>query len=361
MSACIVPHLASAQNKENDETPTLEEKVTDAVLDTEIETLQETVITGIPQQTDNKFITFAIENDLFASGEDRDYTNGFRLSYFEAGAELPNWAENLGEVYPGFEINDTTSLTFSIGQNLYTPNDISVAANQPNDRPWAAWLYGSAGMVSVTDDNVDELEIALGVVGPAALGEETQKIVHDTIGAESPEGWDNQIQNELGLVLSWSRRWPEYFGTPIGQDLWFSAAPQIGVSLGNIYTHAEIGANFRLSPASERLSDLPLRVRPAMPGTGYFPKPSNDWSWSLFGGVNGRAVGRNIFLDGNTFRDDKLQSNIDKKNFVYDMNVGVDFTYGQTRVSYTAVRRSREFDGQDDTSVFGAVSISRRF
>ena len=352
-----VPDLVHAQNTES--ISTLEEKVTDSVLEEEIKTIQESVVTGIPQQTDNKFLTFAIENDLFASGEDQYYTNGFRLSYFEAGADLPNWARNLGEVYPGFRINDTTSLTFSIGQNLYTPQDITIAADQPNDRPWAAWLYGSAGMVSVTNNNVDELEVALGVVGPMAQGEEVQSFVHEYTDSPDPKGWDNQIENEVGIVLSWSRRWPEYFGMPLGEDLWFSAAPQIGVSLGNIYTHGEAGMNFRLSPTSERLSDLPLRVRPAMPGTGYYQKPENGWSWSLFGGVNGRLVGRNIFLDGNTFRDDT--PSVDKKNFVYDLNAGVDFTYGQTRISYTAVRRSKEFQDQNENAIFGAVSLSRRF
>jgi lipid A 3-O-deacylase len=103
---------------------------------------------------------------------------------------------------------------------------------------------------------------------------------------------------------------------------------------------------------------MPLRVRPSMPGTGYFPKPEHGFSWSLFGGINGRAVGRNIFLDGNTFEN---SPSVDKKPFVYDINAGVDFTYGQTRLSYTLVHRSKEFDTQDETSIFGAVSISRRF
>lgn len=325
----------------------------------ELPTLEDLVIAAAPKQTDPHFLTLAMENDLFASGEDQYYTNGVRLSWFEAGIDIPPWAEKIGELYPGFRLNESTSLTFSIGQNLYTPSDITIADPQPDDRPWAAWLYGSAGMVSVTDNNIDEIEISLGVVGPAAMGKQVQHFVHEHISdSPNPEGWTHQLKNEIGLILSWERRWPEYYGQQIGERLWFSAAPQIGVSLGNIYTHGEAGMNFRISPVDERLSDLPLRVRPSMPGTGFFPKPKNGWSWSLFGGVNGRLVGRNIFLDGNTFRD---SPSVDKKRIVYDVNAGVDFTYGQTRLSYTLVRRSREFDGQDEASVFGAVSVSRRF
>lgn len=320
--------------------------------------LEDMVISGISKETDPSFITLAVENDLFASGTDEYYTSGFRLSWFEAGAVPPSWIGDIGELYPGFRVNDTTSVTFSLGQNLYTPRNIEIASPQNNDRPWAAWLYLSSGLTTITNDHIDELEMSLGVVGPLALGEETQKFIHENISdSPIPRGWDNQLDNELGLNLSWQRRWPEYASWSF-DDYWMTLAPQVGISLGNIYTHAEGGLNFRLSPKTERFSDMPLRVRPAMPGTGYFPKPSGGFSWSLFGGVNGRAIGRNIFLDGNTFEN---SPSVDKKYFVYDMNAGVDVIYGQTRLSYTLVRRSKEFEGQNDASVFGAISVSRRF
>ena len=321
-------------------------------------TLEDRVVSELPRQLDPSFITLAFENDLFGSGEDRYYTNGFRLSWFEAGAIPPDWITNIGELYPGFRLNDTTSVTFSIGQNLYTPQDISIATAQPNGRPWAAWLYGSAGLTTITDSHIDELEMALGVVGPWALGRQTQKFVHEHISnSPEPKGWDNQLDNEIGGYFSWQRRWPNFVATRL-DHVWLTTTPNIGMTLGTVYTHAEAGLNFRLSPKSEMISDTPLRVRPAMPGTGYFPIPKNDWSWSVFGGINGRAVGRNIFLDGNTFED---SPSVDKKRFVYDINAGFDVTYGQNRFSYTLVRRSKEFQGQDETSVFGAISLSRRF
>lgn len=322
------------------------------------ETLENQITSNINSQVDPSFITLAIENDLFASDKDQNYTSGFRLSWFEAGAKPPTWIGNVGELYPGFDINDTTSITFSFGQNLYTPEDITNPSQQNNDRPWAAWLYLSTGLTTVTKNHVDEIEMALGVVGPYALGEQTQKFIHKHVSnSDIPQGWNNQLNNELGLNFSWQRRWPEYM-TWSTDDHWFRLSPNVGLSLGNVYTHAETGLNFRFSPKTERFSDMPLRVRPSMPGTGYFPKPENGWSWSLFGGVDTRIVGRNIFLDGNTFEN---SHSVDKKPFVYDLNAGVDFTYGQTRLSYTLVRRSKEFDNQDDASIFGAISVSRRF
>lgn len=323
-------------------------------------TLEDEIISARSNKANADILTLSSENDLYASGRDENYTNGVRLSYFNADFDLPAWARRFGEIYPGFRLNDTTALTYSIGQNLYTPSDITIEAEQPDDRPWAAWLYGSVGLVTITDNHMDELEIALGVVGPAAGGKMVQRFVHNYIsGSDEPRGWGNQIKNELGVVVSWERRWPQYLSQRIGEGLFFSASPHIGTSLGNIYTHAEGGVSFRLSPYNDRFADLPARVRPAMPGTGYYPSPEDGWSWAVFAGATGRLVGRNIFLDGNTFRDNS--PSVDKEAFVYDLDVGADLIMGENRLSYTVVRRSKEFEGQENTSVFGAVTLSRRF
>lgn len=52
----------------------------------------------------------------------------------------------------------------------------------------------------------------------------------------------------------------------------------------------------------------------------------------MFVGAEGRAVGRNIFLDGNSFKDSPA---VDKKPFVTDAIAGVAFTYSKVRLSYT--------------------------
>lgn len=49
----------------------------------------------------------------------------------------------------------------------------------------------------------------------------------------------------------------------------------------------------------------PPRIQPSLPGSGFFVPPQDRFGWYLFAGVEGRAVARNIFLDGNTFRDSR--------------------------------------------------------
>src|SRR5437868_1390157 len=50
-------------------------------------------------------------------------------------------AKALGGLLPtGFDYK----LGLSLGQNIYTPTDTDTTAALPNDRPYAAWLYGSS-------------------------------------------------------------------------------------------------------------------------------------------------------------------------------------------------------------------------
>ena len=309
------------------------------------------------RETDERIITLAVENDRFASERDQYYTSGVRLSWFEPEIGINPLAEWLGDVIPTMNVNDKTSIFFSAGQNLYTPRDIRSEIQAEDDRPWAAWLYGSMGLVTVRNKRVDELELALGVVGPEALGKQTQRFVHKNTKSPDPRGWKNQLKTEPGIALTWDRRWPEALSwNPDGW--WFSMAPSLGVSLGNIGTYAQTGLSFRIGPELAKLEDMPLRVRPSAPGTGYFEKSPDRLNWSLFGGVNGRAVAHSIFLDGNTFTD---SHSVDKEHFVWDANIGLALTYGQTRLSYTLVHRSKEFKTQEDDTLFGAISLSRRF
>jgi len=312
------------------------------------------------RSTDEKsFLSLSIENDVLGGGTDQFYTSGLRLTYFNLNTPVPVGVDALAESIPTFDLNDTTSTFFTLGQNIYTPEDIEVRANQDDDRPWAAFLYGSVGVATLDDNHIDELEVTLGVVGPEALGEQTQKLVHSHVTTDSPtpRGWNNQLDFEPGIVLSAGRRWPRFYQGRFA-GLKFQAEPNVNVSVGNIYTYAGSGLSLSLSPNDGALRDKPPRVRPSMPGSGYFETPERGFGWVLFAGLEGRAVARDIFLDGNTFKD---SHSVDKKHFVADASAGVAFTYDRYRLAYSLNARSKEFDGQDKPAVFGSLTLSTRF
>jgi len=78
----------------------------------------------------------------------------------------------------------------------------------------------------------------------------------------------------------------------------------------------------------------------------------------LFAGAEGRAVARNIFLDGNTWEHSPC---VTKKPFVADLSAGIGLVLGATKLTYTHVYRTEEFDGQNGPQMFGSVSLSVTF
>jgi hypothetical protein len=306
---------------------------------------------------DRSFFTLTVENDLFGAGTDRNYTSGVRLSYYDAGEGASNIVRRLEDYLGFYETNETTNTYYSIGQNLYTPAVITTRTPDPNDRPYAAFLYGSIGSSTVSGDHIDDIELTLGVVGPWALGKETQKFVHEQINSDDPLGWDHQLQNEPGLMIAFQRTWPEAFAAQM-DPFYLRVAPHLGATIGNIYSYAAFGTTLQLVPTHAIWQAPPQRVRPAIPGSGYFAVPEDRFAWSLFAGFEARSMFRNIFLDGNSFRD---SPSVDRDIAVLDANLGLSTTYGPMQIAYTLNWRSREFKDQDKNALFGSISLGYRF
>lgn len=306
-----------------------------------------------------RFLTISSENDFYASSEDRDYTNGIRFSYVDVGNQQPFYVDWLDRLSPTFEKNATTTSYFSFGQNLYTPQDIKATELNKDDRPYAAFTYVSGGLATATDGHIDSAEITVGLVGPSALGKPVQTEFHKLIKADKPMGWQHQLRNEPGFVLSLERQYPNFLAVDFINNKQLRLTPHAGVSVGNIYTHAGAGFTLSLTPTSAKWQDQPVRVRPAIPGSGVFITDENHWSWMAFIGAEARLVGRNIFLDGNTFKN---SHSVDKRHLVFDATAGVTVNYKTWRIGYSINWRSKEFNSPlAKDQVFGAVSIGHRF
>jgi hypothetical protein len=319
--------------------------------------------------------TFSIqlENDFFAraTNTDRHYTNGFRLAWVSAPNEgVPNWVSRpLSPPDPFFAtagVPTTRRFGFALGQSIFTPDDTESRNLVRNDRPYAGWLYTSFSYQSTYEPKEhrgsglqDTFALELGVVGPWALGEEVQNSYHRLINVSESNGWRHQLRNEPGVSLVVERRYRTdtlYFGS--GDSLGADVIPNVAVSLGNVATNASIGGLLRIGRAEGLGSDFgPPRIRPSLPGSENF-YPQSGLSWYFFIGAEARAVGRDIFLDGNTFRD---SYHVDKRYVVGDFQAGLAFLYRGFRISYTHVVRSPEFKQQTLWDQFGALSISANF
>ncbi|MBL8490513.1 MAG: lipid A deacylase LpxR family protein, partial [Rhodocyclaceae bacterium] len=221
-----------------------------------------------------------------------------------------------------------------LGQNLYTPRAIGIAAAQPFDRPWAAWLYLGAVAQRAREGRLDTVEIDVGMVGPAALGRQVQTAWHRLIGAPKPLGWANQLPDEPAFLASYLQK-RRYGGGRL--DL----VAHAGITAGTVMTLGRLGGMVRFG---QNLSGFgPDTVEPGgamLQGHERGPGRAGSGEWYVFAGVDQRLVARNIFLDGTFFRD---SPSVERRRHVYDLSAGFSLRLENVRLSFTRLRRSEEF------------------
>jgi lipid A 3-O-deacylase len=308
-------------------------------------------------------LTVYFENDV-VGGTDEHYTNGLKVSWLSADLVdwgQRGWRQSFIECLPFVNRPDgQKNIGFGFGQNMYTPRDIQARIPDPADHPYGGWTYLELDFVSKTPAISDTVAIQAGLIGPHSQAEDTQRLVHQALGIARAQGWSYQLRDELGVNFVYERRWRLYersLMNRIGIDL----IPHAGASIGSVQTYANGGGTLRLG------LNLPsdFGVQLARPGSvggtptdDLDPRVALDRNFSVFvfSAVDGRAVGRDIFLDGNTFRASR---SVPKENFVADFSVGVGLIAGRWQLTYTQVRRTREFTTQLGAyNNFGSLTLS---
>jgi hypothetical protein len=187
-----------------------------------------------------------------------------------------------------------------------------------------------------------------------------QGVVHPIVG------WGSQLKNEPALLVAWDRHWK--FGYDLVDDWGFDVIPSLGLAAGNVYTYGSAGSFVRFGNSLSTTWG-PTRIRPAPSGSSFFdPDPHGPWlGFDVFLGVDGRAIARNIFLDGNTFVTDG--PSVHKNVFVADFIGGLEFfTQNGARFAFSLIQRTQEFKNQPvaphqlgNGDLFGSFEGSFRF
>jgi lipid A 3-O-deacylase len=296
-----------------------------------------------------------VENDKFNlfRRSDQWYTNGFRLVTLPRTPPHPllkRYAEWVGEK---FGDGHAARFGLTVGQDIYTPKDISITSPQPYDRPWAGWLYlGAIGSLNVSPTEQHSVELDVGIVGPASAAKSVQTQWHRLINADEPRGWNNQLRNELGIVFSYRIKHRLTWRKSSAGGVELDAIPHYGGAIGNVFTHALAGGTIRYGRhisgfGDDRSSDTVRTGR----GQGRIATVALDWlrlnEWYVFARAEGKLVARNIFLDGNTFRS---SPSVKRRPFVADVGFGASLRFAdRIRLTYTQNIRSQEFRPVDLT------------
>lgn len=303
---------------------------------------------------------FWIDNDLFGGGTDRHYTNGFQLYYFSG--ERPQFVnlDPLAALLPWIDQDGVRRYGFAIGQNIYTPSDITTEAPDPRDQPYGGWLYARISRISEVPRHVDRIDLDLGMVGPASGAEQVQRFAHRIFpGARTPRGWDHQLGNEPGVVLSYEHVWRDDKPNRLGPLEW-DLSPHVSASVGNVFTYATAGGTLRLGGnMAPPVGALVMRPTTGIP---YQDAASGDdpssFSWYVYSSLEGRAVARNIFLDGNSW---KSSPSVKRHPYLLAAQAGVTMRYGRFGVTYAQNFLTPEFRGKKSMTNYGSIRLSYRW
>ena len=311
-------------------------------------------------------VNFRVDNDLFGGADqDQGYTNGAQITLVSPNLvdytddpclpRLARWVNrHLERLAPGeFE---QQNMLFSFAQQVYTPKDFTRRDVIEDDRPYAGVLVGSFGYNARRGDYLQTTQLTLGVVGPWALGEEVQDAVHDLLGDEKFQGWDNQLHNEPVIMLTHERmhRWGDAEDNLAGWG--WDAISHYGGAVGNLATHLNAGGEVRVGwKLPDDFGSTPLRPAGENTAPTRGGKPTG-WSFHLFATTDAAWVIRDITLDGNTFRN---SHSVDKRNWVAQGGYGLAVMYNRWKFALARYHSTREFDLQDQSPIYGSFTISR--
>jgi lipid A 3-O-deacylase len=150
-------------------------------------------------QFSQKMLRIYEDNDFInirGKGTDEAYTNGTQIDFFYTKKQQPRFVITKLITAGDSSINIRG---WGITHLMFTPRDISVREYQPNDYPYSAALFITHSLYSYNPLRRMgvQMEMMLGVRGPAAMGKQLQTFVHRLIDYQRPMGWDNQLPNKL--------------------------------------------------------------------------------------------------------------------------------------------------------------------
>lgn len=143
----------------------------------------------------NHYIRLLYDNDVFRI-TDRYYTQGTNLEFADSALDK----NPLNYTFPKLR---RWEQKYGVALELlaYTPSTIDSSRILYNDRPYAAAAMIKSFRISTDTLHKNRLSFSfsIGIIGQGVGGKQVQSGVHKMIGDAIPQGWQNQINNDLLL------------------------------------------------------------------------------------------------------------------------------------------------------------------
>jgi hypothetical protein len=293
---------------------------------------------------DNDFLNFR------GAGTDRYYTNGVRIDYFFAKKRKAKFPSS---ILINISKDNNNVYGWGLAQFMFTPQDITLPEIQYEDRPYGGALYAIHSLQSIDTAKKTKIttELFLGVMGSISFAEESQTLVHQIINSPKPEGWDNQVSNDI--IIN--------YNITIEKQLLYPSKSILLVGLvetysGTLYNAAGVGFMLRVGKFNNYFSGI------------YKSETStkNKFQLYVFMKPIARVVIGNALLQGGLINQltegqegyTLNKDQIERITVLYD--VGLTFELPKFSVSFIQKMRTPEFKGSHSQEV-GNITMQFRF
>jgi len=188
----------------------------------------------------------------------------------------------------------------------------------------------------------------LGVIGPAALAQANQSIVHKYLKDELPQGWDNQLPNYP--VINYGLTYEQNFFSLNHFAVNGFSATQIGTLLNT----EKVGLDLAFSTHKrDAFPERPYRLNKAQ------AKHPSEIFFKLIPSL--QFVGSNGMLEGSLFEQKNfyhVPSN-EMERIVYELRGNIGVRLHNFIISYSQIKQSRLFKTVHDHS-YGTIRIGFR-
>lgn len=290
---------------------------------------------------------FKSENDSFlALGQDRYYTNGLFIHF--RSALKPK--SNTNTVYLVKKI-----WSASIGQYMYNAQTGAVPNATYVDRPFAAYLYAE-GALQVFDkkENSGKISLQVGTIGPNALGEEAQQLMHDTFGFYELNGWQYQVNNELGINLKLN----SLVFLHRSKDKKVDFSLPLEARIGNTFSGLKYGLLFRTGTLNPLYHSVATNSNISVKAD----KNINEKEFYFFLQPAIDVVIYDATIKGGLFRSDKGPITFKSKPIILSNEIGVAYAKNRWTVDFSVIVKSKETKSMvHSTHQYGSFDLYYRF
>ena len=188
---------------------------------------------------DSSYTRISYDNDLFR-GTDRWYTQGSGVDVFSSRLRK----NPVNAILVRLNNSDRDRFGLEVRTHGCTPTTILSDSVLIGDRPYAGTF--SVGAVRTSQQVERKLRLTsqfeIGIIGPAALGKQTQTAIHTVTGDDLPLGWQHQIKN--APIINYTMRLEK--GTPVQIPSIFNSTLYAQAKLGTFQTNVSAGIDVSL-------------------------------------------------------------------------------------------------------------------